>query len=437
MIYIYMNSRRGFRIDLFSTRNGHVNVNWYREEWNGMERTKEINERSLGGERKMSGYTDRIGIVGREHFHIQKEYRGWKRLIWGQFVESDQYFFETIYLLFVGSLEVFFWLGVPEVEVEVSWVAGCVKEKCSGSVSSSVMLMILKWGRCTIYSLSHSHQNVNWIMSRWGPKSQLGLWYSLDGAFEEVGAAMSFVASSILAQISPPVGAWVSVLFALVATLCAFGIGASDYILSRRHNIHEVEKKMKWAHLKMIQPSVWIVFGILFTFTSNYQTFLNVASDLFEETRQRYFPEVASRIVSIGLFVHVFLRPYFGWFSGRHGSALYLITIGSIMLCLTYLIFLGNVFGMLRCFVSYSSLSPEMISNLYLYFHPSLWISFKTLQIFGCSIQFLPCFFLRSPLLLYLQVSIRSQRATFPHVFFHWPLGFCLHRGLILSIWCQ
>ena len=201
---------------------------------------------------------------------------------------------------------------------------------------------------------------LHWILSRWGSSTQLGLWYGLDGSFQVIGIASCFVASPFIAQITTPLSAWVSVFFALIAALCGFGIAIIDYFLSRLKKQQNVEKKMEWWHIKKIQPSVWIVYVILMTLSANYQTFMNIASDLFQETGHRFSPTMASRIASIGPFFQIFLSPYFGWFSDRHGSSLILILIACTVMCLSYIGLIGNVLGMNRCSVLNSYLLFEI-----------------------------------------------------------------------------
>ena len=152
----------------------------------------------------------------------------------------------------------------------------------------------------------------------------------------------------------------------LVVALCTFSTAITDYFLSRTDTRRLLEKKVTLAHVKEIQPSVWIAFIILMNYYCIYQTFLNIGSNLLQQTGYRTSPNVSSRITAIPSFVQVFLRPYFGWFNDRHGNSLYLILISCSILFLSHVGVLGNILGMIWCSVSNSFLSFKMIEILIL-----------------------------------------------------------------------
>ena len=108
--------------------------------------------------------------------------------------------------------------------------------------------------------------------------------------------------------------------------------------------------------MKLIQPSVCIIFLFYTMFSSITQTFVNVGSEILQKTGRRVPPDFGSFMVAVGPFMQIFLRPYFGWFNDRHGISLYLILIACMILCLTFFAILGNIFGIICFFVSFSSL---------------------------------------------------------------------------------
>jgi MFS family permease len=215
----------------------------------------------------------------------------------------------------------------------------------------------------------------NTFVIRWFSGPYMALVFGLVLAFARVGSSVNFAVTPTLTDQGVPFSVWFGVGMCTISLIMCILLVILDYC--SKHYVEKPEREVgatmvtnspgslqdeeanrialgleeehdeqlpSLLHIAQFPKSAWFLFLVCCFFYQGVLTFYQVASDIMQNTGNRYDPNTASLFVSIPSFVSIIASPLFGSLVDNVGKALNFILIASWGLMFCHIAFLALAF---------------------------------------------------------------------------------------------
>jgi len=175
----------------------------------------------------------------------------------------------------------------------------------------------------------------------WFKGRSLALAMGMMGAFERGAEVFTFAA---LSNYPTKTALWLTAVVSIACFFCGVLASSMDKYASiklKEHDQLEIEEtkaeKVRLSDVTRLPLSYWLVCIVMLTFYSSVFPFLSFGSD-FLQLKHGYSADEAGKIMGLLSFVAIFLSPIFGLAIDAIGKRVYLVNIGNLLLCFSFLL---------------------------------------------------------------------------------------------------